>query len=484
MPPNPEQLEQIVAYLDGELSPEESAQVERQLAADETFRQELQGAERAWTALDQLPLAAVGDEFSRTTMEMVVDAARNDVQAKTMALPVQQRRSKLTTALLGLMAVLLGALAVRVVANSPNRRLIADLPVIQNVDIYTQFRDIEFLRQLERGLDEASPPSAAEAQQLESRMAEYTLVSTLDRRQDWIDSLQDEQQVTLRAQFNRFRDLPPRRHAELRALHEQINSAEDRDQLLTTMFRYEQWLVGLPASEQYEMRELPPEEQAPRIARRMRQDASQQKFELSPEQLEALLAVVRPYFEEAAKQRLRDMPRQERDEARRWSDPRRMREIFYGLLKTDRLSELNQAILEVLPTPVRQEFEQLSPWERGPILMNWLRQARLQSSKDRRMGGRPHEPTEQELADFFVELNTEDKQLLLALPRDQMQQRLKRLYRGNLPERWGPQPPEWDRPGPPPHRDPEGRRRDRRDDSRRPGPPRRPPRGDRPPPRE
>ena len=124
MKTDPQQLERIVAYLDGELSAEESAQVEQQLASDEQFRQVLHSAERTWRALDDLPMAHVGDEFAKTTMEMVVDAARQDVEAKTMALPIQQRKKKTTTAVMVAMAFLLSALAFRVLASAPNRRLI------------------------------------------------------------------------------------------------------------------------------------------------------------------------------------------------------------------------------------------------------------------------------------------------------------------------------------------------------------------------
>ena len=63
-----QQLEEIVAYLDGELSSEESARVERRLASDEAYRQQLQGIDRAWHALDDLPMATVDDRFSRTTL--------------------------------------------------------------------------------------------------------------------------------------------------------------------------------------------------------------------------------------------------------------------------------------------------------------------------------------------------------------------------------------------------------------------------------
>jgi hypothetical protein len=71
--------------------------VERRLASDESYRQQLQGVERAWKALDELPLPVVDDQFSRTTMQLAVQAAVAEVQEKTAALPIQRRRSQWAT---------------------------------------------------------------------------------------------------------------------------------------------------------------------------------------------------------------------------------------------------------------------------------------------------------------------------------------------------------------------------------------------------
>ena len=125
-----QQLEEIVAYLDGELSPQESAQVERRLAADETYRQKLQSMERAWAALDELPAATVDDQFSKTTMELVVESARSEVEQQTRALPVQRRKQRLSTVLLATAAALLAALAFLLVWEIPTRAPVAVLPVV------------------------------------------------------------------------------------------------------------------------------------------------------------------------------------------------------------------------------------------------------------------------------------------------------------------------------------------------------------------
>ena len=43
---------------------------------------------------------------------------------------------------------MLGLLMVRLIRENPNRVLLADLPTIQYIDIYSQFRDVDFLQKL------------------------------------------------------------------------------------------------------------------------------------------------------------------------------------------------------------------------------------------------------------------------------------------------------------------------------------------------
>jgi len=475
MPPSQQQLERIVAYLDGELSAEESAQVERQLATDEQFRQELQGAQRAWTALDELPMAHVDDEFSRTTMELVVSAARQDVEAKTIALPVQRRKRKTTTLLLATMAVLLGALMFRVLWKNPNRQLLADLPVIQNVDIYSQFHTVQFLQQLHGRLGDDLPLDPAEREQIEAKFVEFQRVSATGKRAAWLESLSPNEQVTLRAKLNRFRDLSAQQQAQLRELHQEIETADQREPLLRTMFRYQQWLGSLPPSEQFKLREQSSSDRVRLVAQQMIQDVNEQKFTLTAEQLQELLAAVQPYIEQIVKEKTTQMSSQKRKKFRSWPEQRRMRELFLTLRTSPKhMEELNKLVTQALPESVSREFQQLRPREKGPVVVNWLRQARAQSMHVQGMskGHRSDKISEQELADFFVEeLEPADKEWLLALPREEMQRRLERMYRGKMSQRDRRGPPAWSgrrppHPGPPPV----NRGRGRHDGRRRLGP--------------
>ncbi len=488
MPPSQQQLERIVAYLDGELSAEESAQVEQQLATDADFRQALQGAERAWTALDELPMVQADKELAHTTMEMVVDAARNDIEAKTIALPVQRRKHKTKTALLATMAMLLGALVFRVLWNNPNRRLLADLPVIQNVDIYSQFQSVEFLQHLDRLLSNGHEISANEAQRFQAKAVVFRQVAADGGREAWLGLLSDDEKIVLRAKLNRFRDISPQQKSEMRQLHEQLLADDDREQLLQTMFRYQQWLSELSQSQQYEYRKLKASKRAVRVAREMERAASKQQFELSQKQLQRLLRIIRPYIQKTAQQNqgifeqeLAKMPQRDQRQFRARAKPEQMMWAFQFAMRhsenhVEMMQAFNDVVVDALPDEMQEPYQLLPFWEKADLMRSWLWQARSQAAKGRRSGTklRAGDISEQEFADFFVEeLDPSEKERLLALPRDKMQQQLRQMILGRNPRRRGPMPSEWNPRRPPPLGPPGDRRRGR--PPRGPGPGGRPP---------
>lgn len=470
---NSEQLERIVAYLDGELSAEESAQVEQQLASDEQFRQQLQGAERAWSALDELPMPHVGEDFSRTTMEMVVDAARYDLQAKTVALPVQRRKRKTTNALLIAMTLLLGVLAARVVSQNPNRRLVAALPIIQNVDIYSQFESVDFLRDLQRSLGGDAEKYSADEQQLQDELETYKIIAEEDLRKHWLVVLDADEQTTLRGKLNRFHDLPTKKQESLRQIHRELEADKDRDQLLQTMFVYEQWLDGLDPSEQYELRDMPADERVRFVTREMERMAGSRSFDLSDEQLKALFEEVKPYIQRVIRENADDfrkavIARSGRDPQRFDALPARSKSMFVFLfaMRNSRkeMRDFIDTVVAALPDEMQDDFRRLPPEKRQEVIVGWFRRYHTQASGSRR----PGKVSEQELEEFFVEvLEPKERERLLALPREEMQRQLRRMYLFKSPHR-GPRGP-LDMLGGPP----DGRRPgERRPGERRPGGPR------------
>lgn len=141
--------ELLAAYLDNELSETERHLVETRLAEDDSFRQRLEELDRAWEMLDALPKSDLDDEkFVRTTVEMITVAASQEIEQ------FQQQRRK--TAILRQVAIaagvvlLIGAgyLLTQWQLGEPDRTLVDNLPVIENLDEYQRVESIEFLEAL------------------------------------------------------------------------------------------------------------------------------------------------------------------------------------------------------------------------------------------------------------------------------------------------------------------------------------------------
>lgn len=143
-------IEELSAYLDGELDPAARKRIEQRLAREPAFRLELQRLERAWGMLDHLPAVTVEESFSRSTMAMVTVAAGEEIAERQAKLPRQRRRLKIAGAAGLLAAMALGLVVGRWAWPDPNRQILRDLPVLEQLDLLRHADSIEFLRELDR----------------------------------------------------------------------------------------------------------------------------------------------------------------------------------------------------------------------------------------------------------------------------------------------------------------------------------------------
>ena len=118
--------EDLVAYLDGELSAEESRRVEERLADDAGSRRQLRDLDQAWEALDALPATAVADDFARTTIEMVALDAKKAQGQQVAELVTRQLARRWWWGLGAAMALLGGFVAARWLLPSADATLLAD----------------------------------------------------------------------------------------------------------------------------------------------------------------------------------------------------------------------------------------------------------------------------------------------------------------------------------------------------------------------
>jgi anti-sigma factor RsiW len=133
----------LIAWLDGELDDVAAAELEARLATDSGLRRRLREHQRTWDMLDEVQATGPQGEFIKSTIEMVVSAARRR-RARWYRWPFRVA--------IALVAFLLPALAtwqtVRWIQNRPYREFVANLQFWENVDMYDQVESIEFLERL------------------------------------------------------------------------------------------------------------------------------------------------------------------------------------------------------------------------------------------------------------------------------------------------------------------------------------------------
>jgi hypothetical protein len=486
---NDAQLEEIVAYLDGALPAEDAARVEQRLGADEAYRRQLQSIERAWSALDELPQTTVDDKFSRTTMQLAVQAATDEWLERTTALPIVRRRRRLSTVLAAVTAAALGFLAFRLAWHDPNAPLLADLPVIDNVDVYSQIENVAFLRSLDKALGAELQQLGAESPDVTARLARFDAVRPAAQRDRWVRALPDDQRTNLLAKFNRFSELPPAEQDAMRRLHAELVAAPDAAQLQRTMLLYHEWLGGVPPAQQFELRTMPTPERVRTIGAWMERMREQTLLALSREELEAFRRAMRQPLEELkhSARELIDGPDKRRQPSRVGGgggggppnvDQLRRALTIHFAAGVARPGKFQEAVIAALPERAREPFDSLSPRDKIDQFMTWMRQGEA-------LGG---EVSEAQLEEFFAnELDAQTRAELLSLPPDEMEQALRRRYRRQpgpgFGGPWGARDDRHDHDGPGgpgpggPRRDDRGPPPDR-DHSRGFGPPRH--EGDRP----
>ena len=147
--------EMLVAYLDGEVDDKTATTIAKRIETDETLRAHITQLQQTWELLDDLPKALPNKRFAATTVEMI--AVQNEPQRQ----PNQRFGFWLRIGSVAA-AALLGYFLVARRVDQPNRQLILDLPVIEQVEMYRYAESVDFLRQLDdSGLFPESPEESS-----------------------------------------------------------------------------------------------------------------------------------------------------------------------------------------------------------------------------------------------------------------------------------------------------------------------------------
>jgi hypothetical protein len=253
--------EDLVAYLDGELEDPASRRLEERLANDESARERLRALATSWNLLDHLPRAALDEAFTRTTVELLVAEARQEIAAEQAALPLRKRRRWIAAAVAGLAAAMIGFIAVFVAWPNENERLLRDLAVIKNLeqyDVLPPSNGIEFLRQLENA-ELFIADMAAEVPSESRSVPEEGVVITpevLAARRSEVEALPPEKRDQLRRLYERFRARPASEQERLRELDAILSSDPDEPRLRAVLDSYHNWLTTLTPLDRAKLLEM------------------------------------------------------------------------------------------------------------------------------------------------------------------------------------------------------------------------------------
>jgi hypothetical protein len=447
--------EELVAYLDGELDAESGRRIEALLASDPAVRRRLQSLERTWDLLDELDAAPLGEPFTQTTLEMVAVAARQEVEKSRAEAPRRRRRW-----LLGVGAGLLAAIAagfLAVALHNPDRQLLQNLPLLENLDEYRQIGSIDFLHRLR---DEKFPFATSAKP---SASAEESIAA---RRQRVEGMGLDAKEQLLRGE-DRFAASPPAEQQRLRRLYEDLRDDPDSKRLRAIMHAYYEWLRPLPAVTWAELAEGETEERIALVKKHVHEE-EQRDGGWRPDAKD--LAALRSWMDDCAARHEADFVKSlptdkdrkqfsDRDKAIRhqmmvgflhWQWQILTPGKLPPLMTTEDLARLR----EKLSPEARKQLESKKPVQQWRMAATWMRQGFRRAFEERRLRGPLSQDDDERLEEFFEKLSDAERDRLLAMPGEQMQWELQRLFltRNRPPQGPGrrnrrPGEPEWPGPG-------------------------------------
>ncbi|MCC7474541.1 MAG: hypothetical protein IT425_04045 [Pirellulales bacterium] len=401
---DPSPNEELVAYLDGELAPDESRAVEDRLANDPAYRQQLHELDQAWEALASLPVATVDDSFARTTIELACVAAEEDLSQQRVLDTLEDRSRTRWWVAAGAAALLMGFLMMRVFQSHRLHAELRDLPAIRQADALAVITDIDLLRKLAKAVpvEEFANEQAA----LNRETEEFAHINSAEYsdRASWIDSLTDLEKASWADRTRAYHE-SRLAQAERERQRKLTDAISDEPALQRTLVAFGQWLANHSPAEQDRIREVlrdqSVDQKIAEIQRRARQEHREKVWRLSPEDASKLREELLAFAEAKRADLLQGRPLLE---------PRRLTPNWG--------EEIMNQLVAKLSDQARAHWKSLHRREQRLQFGRWLREA-LQP----KWGAA-------ELEEFFASdrIPPDERQRLFDLPKAEMTSELESLF--------------------------------------------------------
>jgi hypothetical protein len=160
-----EERANLVAFLDGEVDEDLSAQLEAKVSKSPSVRKEVDALEKTWSMLDWLPRPELPDDFAT---QAVTRIHSQQLRAELIEGRLQ-RHSIFAAKCIGWVAgvaaaAFIGFTAVRLAWRDPSRELAEHLDILDNMESYRVIPDVKFLEDMVRLGYFVDPPAEQPAE--------------------------------------------------------------------------------------------------------------------------------------------------------------------------------------------------------------------------------------------------------------------------------------------------------------------------------
>ncbi len=238
---NPD-LEELTAYLDGELSPEANEAVERRLATDLEYRNQLRELEQTWDLLDVLPTANPDARFTQSTIELAVSTVQKRPTADRRTI----WRGVVFFGLIPLCVFAASYLLTRYQRLYPLRQLVNEFRIIENFDLYRKVDlNLDFVRKIADELEHDSMKSPAQNN--------VVLEDDPEASERLLRTLPEEKLVDIKLRQNQYNNLNAEERERIRKFHRELTHQVDAAKLYSAIKRFYEWLKTIPYEEQVQL---------------------------------------------------------------------------------------------------------------------------------------------------------------------------------------------------------------------------------------
>ncbi len=271
---NPEQMEiddeLLTAYLDDEISESEKEMVRARLVREPDLSKRLGELQRAWDALDDFLQVEAGDEFTRSTLELLTAklSGPEDTESLRQSSVFSLTFKRFWPVLLVFCSALLGSIVGNVTRISKDRNQLRELVLISNLpglkvasELASQPADLESII---RTVTSVPNWKILVDHQFQERILPE-MPRELDRRESWLAELTNDQKGIMWRRHREWSRIPSEQRSALTSVQKQIANEADPELARQVLTVASEILESMPDNERGMFQSLPRDEQLARL---------------------------------------------------------------------------------------------------------------------------------------------------------------------------------------------------------------------------